>query len=62
MDSGLWQSGKRVCCALDGGVLVTAAIGQLLYGIGDNDFASVLRTHSACVHLIGQKVALTALC
>jgi ribosomal protein S18 acetylase RimI-like enzyme len=41
----LWESGKRVFGALDGGVLVAAAVGQVVDGIGDNDFASVLRTH-----------------
>lgn len=41
----LWKSGKRVFGALDGGVLVAAVVGRVLDGTGDNDFASVLRTH-----------------
>ncbi|MBG6108952.1 hypothetical protein [Frigoribacterium sp. CG_9.8] len=42
---GLWQSGKRIFGALDGGVLVAAAVGQIVDGVGDNDFASVLESH-----------------
>ena len=42
---GLWHSGKRIFGALDGGVLVAAAVGQILDGVGDNDFASVLKSH-----------------
>lgn len=42
---GLWDSGKRIFGALDGGVLVAVVVGQVVEGTGDNDFASVLSTH-----------------
>ena len=42
---GLWHSGKRIFGALDGGVLVAAAVGQIVDGVGDIDFASVLKSH-----------------
>lgn len=42
---GLWESGKRIFGALDEGVLVAVVVGQVVDGTGDNDFASVLRTH-----------------
>lgn len=42
---GLWESGKRIFGALDGGVLVAVVVGQVVDGTGDNDFASVLSTH-----------------
>ena len=42
---GIWESGKRVFGALDNGMLVGAAVGEVVDGTGDIDFASVLRTH-----------------
>ena len=40
-----WESGKRVFGALDGDELVAAVVGGVVDCVGDNDFASVLRSH-----------------
>jgi len=40
-----WTSGKRVFGAIDGDFLVAVTVGQTENGVGDNDFASVLKEY-----------------
>ena len=41
----MWDSGKRVFGAFDGDIVVAVVVGQVVDGMGDNDFASVLSLH-----------------